>query len=137
MKEVTWNQVNQIWSWYAVFIKHDPIGENHEWLKRCLEETHMKSDPSNMVVVPQPNRRQSLKNTFKKIRKEVQKRLLYRCFDSLIPAVFYAVKVFIFQDSLCCKYIRFHTAALRSASRTPSNIYDRTFCKISQQFFSR
>ena len=47
----------------------------------------------------------------------------------LVPAV----KISIFQDSLCRNFfIRFDTITFR----TPSNIDDRAFCKISQQFLA-
>ena len=62
LEKFTWNQVHQIWLRYVVFIKHSPIGHNH------------------------------LKIFKNNIWKEIQKRLLYPYFDSLIPAVFYAEK---------------------------------------------
>ena len=37
--------------WYAVFIKHGLIGDNQECLKRTFEISHMKSGPSNMILV--------------------------------------------------------------------------------------
>ena len=55
-----------MWPWFAVFVKHRPIGDNH------------------------------LKIFKKSVWKEAQKRLPYLYFDSLIPAVFYAVKIFTF-----------------------------------------
>ena len=42
---------HQIWSWFAVFIKHRPIGDNQECLKQTIEENHMESGPPNMVLV--------------------------------------------------------------------------------------
>ena len=49
--KTTWKQVHLIWSWYTVFIKHDPTGDNQDCLKRNFEESHIKSGPSNMVLV--------------------------------------------------------------------------------------
>ena len=72
----SWYWVNQIWSWY-VFIKNMYV-----FIENQLIES---------------NRTQSLK-----ILKQVKKRLLYPCFDFLIPTGFHAVKISIFQDSFCC-----------------------------------
>ena len=55
----------------------------------------------------------------------------------LIPAVFYTVKISIFQYSFCCNIcIRCDTIAFRGAFRTSSNIQDRVFCKLSYHFLS-
>ena len=50
-EKVTLNQVLQLWSWYALFIKHGAIGQNKKCLKQTFEESQMKSDPSFMVLV--------------------------------------------------------------------------------------
>ena len=92
---------------YVAFIKHSPIGDNN-------------------IKIP--------KNSF---WKKVQKSLLCPYFDSLIPAVFYAVKISIFQDSCGCNFFFwFDTIAFRGAFRTTLNIYDIASCKISQHFLA-
>ena len=71
-QKTIWNQVHQIWSWNIVFTKNRPMGDNHLNI---------------------------FKNSF---WKDVQKMFLYLCFNCLITAVFYAVYIFILQDSFCC-----------------------------------
>ena len=81
--KVTWNKANQLWSWYVAFIEHSPIGDNHLKI---------------------------IKDTF---WKDVQEMLLYPYFYSLIPALTYALKMPIFQDSFCCNFLQ-HLIVLHS-----------------------
>ena len=61
--------------------------------------------------------------------------MLYSHFDTLTPAVFYARKISIFEDSFCCScFAGFDTTTFRGVLRSPSSIYNRDFCLISQTF---
>ena len=89
------------------------------------------------MFIKQSNRRQSLKIFKNSFQKGSPKEFAIFLFDSLITAVFYDVKISIFQYSFCGNaFIRSDTIGFRGAFTTTSNIYDRAFCKISNNVFS-
>ena len=111
MKKVTWNQVYQIWSWYVVFIQYGPLGDRQICLKRTFEESQILRIWSRYIVFIKhsPERDNYIKIFKNSFWKEFRKSFSCSYFDSLIPAVFHTVKIFIFQDSFCCNFfIRFY-----------------------------
>ena len=82
-----------------IFLKCNSLGDDQKCLKGLFEKSYMKPGPSNMVLVIHIK---LFKNSFqKKVQKEIV-RLLHPNLNSLIPVVFYSVKISIFHDTLCC-----------------------------------
>ena len=126
-KKITWNHVHQIWSWYAVFINHNLKGENQKCLKQILRDTwnqvHQTWPWYAVFIKHSPVGDNNVKISKNKFWKEVQKIFLYSYFDSLVPAVFYAVKFATFQIASCATFWSNLILSLHKKWSFPLRIY--------------